>query len=339
LGSCIAGLVTAALVAVGPSPAAAEAPIKKPAYTDPAATDADFPFAGEYAGTLTKHGKSEKYGVQVIALGDGTFDAVGYPGGLPGDGWTPQKKLRGTGKRDGAVVALEGLDIGDAKRRGRIQDGSLTVLDDAGKAMATFPKIQRTSPTQGQKPPAGAIVIFDGPGPVDESTTLVNPRLTGDGLLMEGVTTKDSFGDSQWHIEFRLPYQPLDRGQGRGNSGAYLAGAYEVQILDSFGLDGKNNECGGVYSVAAPQVNMCLPPLVWQTYDIDFTAPRFEGDKKVQDAVMTVRHNGVVIQNNVSVPQITPSGSRKTEGPTGPLYLQNHGNPVRFRNIWVKPKS
>jgi hypothetical protein len=319
--------------------ATAAAPTKNPASTDPAAADADFPFQGEYAGTLTKGGSAEKYGVQVVALGDGSFDAVGYPGGLPGDGWTPPTKLRGTGTRDGAVVSLEGLDIGGAKRRGRIEGSSLTVLDDAGTTIATFPKVERTSPTLGQKPPEGAIVIFDGSGSVDEATTLIDPRLTEDGLLMEGVTAKDSFGDSHWHIEFRLPYQPKDRGQGRGNSGAYIAGAYEVQMLDSFGLEGKNNECGGVYSVAAPKVNMCLPPLTWQTYDIDFTAPRFEGDTKVKDALMTVRHNGVVIQENVAVPKITPGGPQKQEGPSGQLHLQNHGNPVRYRNIWVQPKS
>ncbi len=331
------GLFAAAIV-VTPLLVGAAAPTKNPASTDPAHTDEDFPFQGEYAGTLSKAGSTEKYGVQVIALGDGNFDAVGYPGGLPGDGWTPPTKLRGTGSRDGAIVNLEGLDIGATKRRGRIKDGSLAVLDDAGNALATFPKVTRKSPTLGQAPPAGAIVIFDGQGPVDETTTLVNPRITEDGLLMEGITTKDSFGDALWHVEFRLPYQPKDRGQGRGNSGGYFLGAYEVQMLDSFGLDGKNNECGGVYSVAAPKLNMCLPPLEWQTYDVEVTAPRFDGEKKVANPRLTVRHNGVVIQDDVEVPKITPGGPRKEEAPRGPLYLQNHGNPVRYRNIWVLPK-
>jgi hypothetical protein len=331
------GLFTAAIAAT-PLLVGAASPTKNPAHTDPAHTDEDFPFQGEYAGTLSKAGSTEKYGVQVIALGDGNFDAVGYPGGLPGDGWTPPTKLRGTGSRDGAIVNLEGLDIGATKRRGRIKDGSLAVLDDAGNALATFPKVTRKSPTLGQAPPAGAIVIFDGQGPVDETTTLLNPRITEDGLLMEGITTKDSFGDALWHVEFRLPYQPKDRGQGRGNSGGYFLGTYEVQMLDSFGLDGKNNECGGVYSVAAPKLNMCLPPLEWQTYDVEVTAPRFEGEKKVANPRLTVRHNGVVIQDDVEVPKITPGGPRKEEAPQGPLHLQNHGNPVRYRNIWVLPK-
>jgi len=287
--SCLIGFVIALSVAGRPSFALAASPSTNPAYADPAHTDEDFLFQGEYAGTLTQGDTSEKYGVQVIALGDGMFSAVGYPGGLPGDGWAAPTKLRGTGKRDGAHVNLAGLDIGGTQRRALVKDGSLTVLDDAGTAIATFAKV--------------------------------------------------THGDATVHIEFRLPYQPKDRGQGRGNSGAYVAGAYEVQMLDSFGLDGKNNECGGIYSVAAPAVNMCLPPLEWQTYDIDFTAPRFEGDKKVKDAMMTVRHNGVLIHENATIPKITPSGPQKTEQPTGPLYLQDHGNPVRYRNIWVKPKS
>jgi hypothetical protein len=251
--ACLTGVVIALCVAACPSFAAAAAPSKNPAYADPAQTDEDFPFQGEYAGTLTK--------------------------------------------------------------------------------------VTRKSPTLGQPAPTGAVVIFDGAGPADETKTLANPRITDGGLLMEGVTSQVTHGDATLHIEFRLPYQPKDRGQGRGNSGAYVAGAYEVQMLDSFGLSGENNECGGIYSVAAPAVNMCLPPLEWQTYDIEFTAPRFEGDKKVKDAVMTVRHNGVLIHENAAIPTITPGGPQKQEQPVGPLHLQNHTNPVRYRNIWVQPKS
>ena len=336
LRPCFAACVLVSCLAWSPVTAA---PSGKPVFTDPAATDDDFAFQGEYAGETS----AGPVGVQVVALGAGKFDVVAYRGGLPGAGWTPPEKARGTGTRDGAgadaVVRIEGVDWNGTKRAAEIRGGKFLVLGDDGGTVATLAKVSRTSPTLGAKPPEGAVVICDGAGPVDENETLVKPRLTEDGLLMEGVTTKNSFGDATWHVEFRLPYQPQDRGQGRGNSGAYFLGAYEVQMLDSFGLDGKNNECGGIYSVAEPKVNMCLPPLSWQTYDVEVTSPRFEGDKKVADARLTVRHNGVLIHDNVPVSKITPAGPQRQESTTGPLHLQNHGNPVRYRNIWVVPKS
>jgi hypothetical protein len=323
--------------------AAFAAPTGNPAHTDPAKTDADFLFQGEYAGTVAHDGQPVPFGVQVIAIGEGKFDVVGYPGGLPGDGWTPPNKIKGTGARagegDDAVVKVEALDWGGNKRTGEIRDGALVVQSDSGSEIARLPKANRSSATLGQKPPEGAILIYDGMGTSTDTSRLVGGRVSEDGLLMEGVTTKDTFGDALWHIEFRLPYQPKDRGQGRGNSGAYLMGCYETQMLDSFGLEGKDNECGGIYKAAAPVVNMCLPPLAWQTYDITVTAPRFEGNKKVANARLTVRHNGTMIHDNVEVPAITPSGPLKEEASQGPLYLQNHGNPVRYRNIWVLPKS
>lgn len=334
-------LFAACLVAALAHPSLGAAPSDKPVYTDPVQADADFAFQGEYAGEADVGGQSLRLGVQVVALGDGKFDVIAYPGGLPGDGWNPPDKVVGTGVKkesDGkTVVALDAVDWTGQKRHGEIRDGAVVVLDDAGTVVASLPKVERKSPTLGQAPPPGAVVICDGAGPVDETKTLINPRLTPDGLLMEGVTTADAFGDAHWHIEFCLPYQPHDRGQARGNSGAYVQGCYEVQMLDSFGLEGKDNECGGIYKAAAPAVNACLPPLAWQTYDIDFTAPRFENGAKVASARMTVRHNGILIHDNVEIPTLTPGGPQKVERPTGPLHLQNHGNPVRYRNIWVAP--
>jgi len=328
---------------VASMPAAFAAPTGNPAYADPSKTDADFPFQGEYAGTVTHDGQPVPFGVQVVALGEGKFDVVAYPGGLPGDGWTPPNKIKGTGVRtgegDAAVVKVEALDWGGNKRTGELRNDAIVVLSDSGSEIARLPKANRSSATLGQKPPEGAIVIYDGMGTSTDTSKLVDGRVSEDGLLMEGVTTKDSFGDALWHIEFRLPYQPKDRGQGRGNSGAYVMGSYETQMLDSFGLEGKDNECGGIYKAAAPFVNMCLPPLTWQTYEINVTAPRFEGDTKVSNARMTVTHNGTVIHDNVEVPAITPGGTLKQEATKGPLHLQNHGNPVRYRNIWVLPKS
>jgi hypothetical protein len=268
---------------------------------------------------------------------------VAFPGGLPGDGWQAPMKETAKGTRVGegaeARVTVEGVDSAGVSRRGVIRRGQADVVGDDGAVVATLDKVERTSPTLGAEPPEGAIVLVDGAGPVDERETLLTPRLTDDGLVMEGMTTRQSFGDARWHIEFRLPYQPHDSGQARGNSGAYVMGVYEVQMLDSFGLEGRDNECGGVYSVKPPAVNMCLPPLAWQTYDIDVTAPRFEGGRKVKNARMTVRHNGVVIHDDIEIAKVTPGGVRGEEGPTGPLFLQDHGNPVRYRSIWVLPRK
>ena len=135
------------------------------------------------------------------------------------------------------------------------------------------------------------------------------------------------------------PYRPFDRGQGRGNSGVYHQGRYETQVLDSFGLEGKMNEAGGIYSIAHPKLNMCLPPLRWQTYDVDLTSAIFEDGKKVKDGLMTVKLNGVIVQENIKLKKHTTAAPVK-EGPDpGPIYLQNHGNPVFYRNIWIIEKK
>lgn len=327
------------LTALALAAVAAHALAANPVFTDRSQVDEDFAVQGEYVGSVPYEGQELTVGVQAIARGDGRFDVVAYPGGLPGAGWDGDQRFEGTGRRAGQdAVAIEVVDSSGTTRKGEIRGGGLSVLGPDGKEVARFPRVERESPTLGKEPPKGAVVIFDGPGAADESATLRNARVTPEGLLMEGVVSAADFGDAEWHIEFLLPYQPLDLGQARANSGAYVAGCYEVQILDSFGLEGKSDECGGIYAAAAPLVNMCLPPLRWQTYDIQFTAPRFEGGRKTANARMTVRHNGTVIHENVELPSMTPGGPNTEEGPSGPLFLQDHGNPVRFRNVWVLPK-
>jgi len=206
------------------------------------------------------------------------------------------------------------------------------------------------SPTLGMQPPdlndGRTVVLFDGSswgGWVnragepsgwtvrDDRSVEIKP---GDG----DARSAEEFGDFQLHIEFRCPNMPDASGQGKGNSGVYLHGRYEVQVLDSFGLDSQDNDCGAVYKVSKPLVNACRPPEAWQTYDIVFRAPRFDADGHVtENPRVSVLHNGIVIQNNLEVPN--PTGAAmfaQTMTSTGPIVLQDHGNLVRYRNIWVR---
>jgi len=151
------------------------------------------------------------------------------------------------------------------------------------------------------------------------------------------LLSKRAFTDHRIHLEFRTPFMPDKRGQARGNSGVYVHGRYEIQVLDSYGLEGLDNDCGGIYKVSAPRVNMCAPPLQWQTYDITFQAPRFDpAGKKTRNARITVVHNGVPIHEDLELPGPTPGGIASDERPEpAPLFLQDHSDPVRYRNIWV----
>jgi hypothetical protein len=301
------------------------------AYTDPADAGPDFKLQGEYTGQVAAADAQFSVGAQLVARGDGKFFSQIYLGGLPGAGWDRQTKYEGTGQTEDGVVVFKHLLGG-----GRLVDGALTLLSSGDEQVGTLKSFERVTPTLGKRPPAGAIVLFDG----KSADAFAGGRTTEDGLLLPGATSKQKFGDCTLHLEFRTPFMPAALGQARGNSGCYLQGRYEVQILDSFGLDPKDNDCGAIYSVKAPDTNMCYPPLSWQTYDIDYTAARYDAaGKKVQDAVITVRQNGEVVQNKTKIPHATRAAPMK-EGPEpGPLYLQDHGNPVRFQNIWIVEKK
>lgn len=289
------------------------------------ADDKDFATQGEYVGQ-SEDGK-EKWAAQVIAKGDGKFDVKMLKGGLPGDGWDGKTAIMAKGVRTESKTEVKDGD----KVVGTIADGVFTNADSKG-----FPlkKVSRTSPTLGAKPPEGAEVLFGKPG--DEANWAGGKlvKLSDGEFLNMGIKSKKALGSFKAHCEFRLPWMPNSSGQGRGNSGFYLQDRYEVQILDSFGLKGENNECGGVYTLAKPSVNMCLPPMVWQTYDIEFTAAQFDGDKKVKPAVLTLKHNGVTIHDKVELKNSTGGGQPESAKP-GPIQLQNHGDPLVFRNIWV----
>ncbi len=197
-------------------------------------------------------------------------------------------------------------------------------------------------------PPEGAVVLFDGTKESLEVWETIDGKspipwkLLDDGSVEVhggGIKTKKAFdGHFKVHVEFRVPYEPDNKGQARGNSGIYLQGRYEVQVLDSYGLDSKDNDCGAIYEVSAPKVNACKAPTVWQSYDIDFHAPVCQDGKKSEPARVSVVQNGEKIQDNVKIPvDNTRAGLGGDPCTPGPIHLQDHGHPVQYRNIWLMP--
>lgn len=210
------------------------------------------------------------------------------------------------------------------------------------------PKVGKVIPGQMMAPPSDAIVLFDGSSfdhwqHADGSA--VRWERTGDAMTVvkgtSGIQTKRGFGSVQLHIEWKSPEQLVGEGQGRGNSGVFLMGTYEVQVLDSYSSETySNGQAGAVYKQNPPLVNACVETGEWNAYDIIFMAPVFgEEGQLLRPATITVLHNGVLVQNHftlvgpteyIGFPQYRAHASRL------PLALQDHGNPVSFRNIWVR---
>ena len=316
--------LTLLTLSLSPSLPAADAKPKPATYLtieESRTAGPDYDLQGEFAG--------DKVGVQIIALGDDTFRAVVHQGGLPGAGWDKSAKTEIEGKRDGDKVEFAMPGAGKAT----LTRDTITGVNGP----EALKKVHRESPTLGAKAPADAVVLFDG----SNADAWAGGHLDdlGRKILASGSKTKQAdFQDYTLHVEFLLPFKPLGRGQDRANSGVYMQDRYEVQVLDSFGLKGENNECGGIYSKTKPDVNMCFPPLAWQTYDIDFTAAKYDGEgKKTKNAIITVKHNGVIIHGNTEI--AGPTGGGKKEDPTGgAIQLQGHGNPVFYRNVWIVTK-
>ncbi|MHC4507544.1 MAG: 3-keto-disaccharide hydrolase [Planctomycetota bacterium] len=198
--------------------------------------------------------------------------------------------------------------------------------------------------------PSDAIVLFDGTDLSEWTDTKGNPSkwIMGDGYMeaVKGsgyIQTRREFGSCQLHVEFATPSTVKGSSQGRGNSGVFLMGIYEVQVLDSY--DNKtypDGQCAALYGRNVPLVNACAKPGEWQSYDIIFHRPIFRGNKVVRKATFTVLHNGVLVHDHVVLRGGTGWRGKhaisdyEPHADTGPISLQDHGNPVRFRNVWIR---
>ena len=186
---------------------------------------------------------------------------------------------------------------------------------------------------QSAKPPEGAIVLFDG----TSTAKWARAKVTDEGYLLAGATTKGKFRDFTLHLEFMMDFDPAEKKS--GNSGVYLQRRYEIQILNTaHKTKAGKGDCGAIYQYKAPDTNAAKPPRQWQSYDITFTAPRWEGSKKVKHARISVVLNGTKIHDDVEV--ICKTGHGQKEAPTaGPIHLQDHGNRVLYRNVWILPRD
>jgi hypothetical protein len=225
--------------------------------------------------------------------------------------------------------------------------GKWRVHDGARPQPAVVDPGTASTQEQAGRPPSDAVVLFDGKDLshwLDDKGEPAAWTVEDGAMVVKAgkgtVRTREEFGDCQLHIEWSAPTLGMGSGQGRGNSGVFLFGRYEIQVLDSHGNKTyPDGQASAIYGQYPPLVNASRKPGQWQTYDILFTAPRFKEGQLEKPAFATVIHNGVVVHNHAELlgpmahrqlPKYTP------HGPKGPISLQDHGNPVRFRNIWVR---
>jgi hypothetical protein len=235
-----------------------------------------------------------------------------------------------TGSAEGPRMVLKG-----GGWSGSIEEGKLTAEGTGGKL--ELRSVVRKSPTELAEPPPGAIVLL--PYKAGRQTSLAewtNKQwaLLPDGSMMvsggDNNTTR-RFSKFKLHLEFRIPAL----GRGSGNSGVYILDRYEIQVLDSFGRKPSKGGCAAVYQTFPAAADACLPTGRWQTYDITFRGPKLEGDKAVKLPKVTVVHNGVTVHKDVDVPHATGNARSRGHAETGPIRIQSHGSPVRYRNIWI----
>jgi hypothetical protein len=305
------------------------------------------PLMGEYEGFWTTSGGTRgRMTAQIRPLSNNSYD--GFVLLSRSKTAVAAFKLNPATASDKNVISFKGtaINLGEegellSEIHGecKLEEGKITgtFQGDLGEGTIEAQKGNRKSPRIGAKLPKNALVLFD--GKLSEHWQPNEWTITRDGFLQVGkgeLRTKEKFANYHLHVEFRTPYMPIEQGQARGNSGVYLQSKYEVQVLDSFGLlPLKNNDCGGIYQVKAPRLNACLPPMEWQSFDITY----IEGNRqKGELPTITIVHNGITVIDQARVPaSLIENGTGGGNKDGTVLMLQDHGNPVQFRNIWVEP--
>jgi len=292
--------------------------------------DVNEPIMGIYEGDWSIGDKKGVLTSQIRSIGDGQYD--GFV--LLKEGKSDFAVIKIKSQKDENAVIISGTSK-NIELNGKIYDGKMSGTLKDGQFTAK--KIVKRSPTLGEKPPQGAVILFDGKN-TNQFKNFTWKLVEGDAMQVGrgDVFFKGDYKNFKIHIEFRTPFMPKSFGQARGNSGVYLWSMYEVQILDSFGVYPlADNDCGSIYMVKAAPGNNCLPPMEWQTYDIIY----HDGDGTAANPPeITVYHNGVLTLEKVKIPaqMVGKGGTASTPG-GGILKLQDHGNPVQFRNIWLLP--
>ena len=272
--------------------------------------------------------KDNTLALKVVSAGK-SFAIYPYRGGFPGFGWDGTKIQSFKGSVVGSGVVAQSEDGWKVT----IQGGRVAeVLTEKGKKVECL-KVYRRSPTDSMLAPKGATIYFGSPSDLSRWS---DGKLIGEWLVPPGknITVNHKIRDHHLHVEFRIPFHS-GGGQGRGNSGVFVQGSFEIQILDSYGFDVKSNWAGAIYGQHTPIVNASFPPLQWQTYDIHLASPRFSGDQKQESARMTVYYNGILIHKDVVIKKKTGPRAHNESPEGGTLMLQHHGSEVVFRNIWA----
>ena len=269
--------------------------------------------------------------------------------GFAACGSTPQARAQDASATPAANVATPAPAVDGYKDTPMLPGGKWHVHDPERPQPPVVTPGTFSTPEVPGKAPSDAVVLFDGTNLSQWTDDHGQPSewKVENGVVFSGkgmLGTKEKFGNIQLHVEFAEPTPPSGKGQGRGNSGVFLMGKYEFQVLDSYeNPTYPDGQAAALYGQRPPQVNASRPPGEWQVYDIVFTVPIFNKDGSLeQPAYITAFHNGVLVQNHVSY--LGPTGHRilahyspADAQATGPIKLQDHHNPVRFRNIWVRP--